>query len=538
MKNLICFLLVLPMTFGQTTLSTAQIAKKVSPSVVVIQGKTDSGDVLGTGFIVSKDGKIVTNLHVVRNMKTASIQLANGDVFDSLSVLATDERRDIAIVQIAGFDLPVLELGNSDVLTVGEPLVIVGSPRGLEGTVTAGILSSVRDSGEGFKVLQTDAAVNPGSSGGPLVNNKGQVIGVVSFRLRSAEGLNFAVPINYVRGLLSTLHEPTPLNKTQKPLAGTTSAVQQSRLRSYTKSPFAKERIKTPVEDFAMWVDQRKWKQVKPDTAGTFKFESIDGVGWAVVMTARNGMSTDELREFVLSNEQNTDPSVRITLEEKRIVNGREILALQTAGVNRGIPFKHFGYYYGGTSGTVQAIAYTIEAALDDNIEMFTEFLNGLEVSGRDFQTASDLTANLGVVSFNSNMSLKYDPKKWKQLQSKQEGHFTFSYSLGSGYAVISAEPLPIPTDSFPEVALANGKSTDPKAAIVFMEKRRVNGVLVWFIKTETTFNKNPMIYCGYYYGGKHNSVQILTYTTKELLPKYERDFIEFLNGFSASEEP
>jgi serine protease Do len=190
-------LLILPITFGQTTLSTAQIAKRVSPSVVVIQGKTDSGDVLGSGFIVSKDGKIVTNLHVILDMKTASVQLANGDVFDSVSVLATDDRRDLAVVRIAGFNLPVLELANSDVITIGEPLVIVGSPHGLEGTVTAGILSSVRDLGDGFKVLQTDAAVNPGNSGGPLLNNKGQAVGVVSFKLRSTQGLNFGL----VRGI-------------------------------------------------------------------------------------------------------------------------------------------------------------------------------------------------------------------------------------------------------------------------------------------------------------------------------------------------
>jgi hypothetical protein len=79
--------------------------------------------------------------------------------------------------------------------------------------VTAGILSSVRDSGDGFKVLQTDAAVNPGNSGGPLVNNKGQAIGVVSFKLRSSEGLNFAIPINYVSGLLNELHEPISLEQ-------------------------------------------------------------------------------------------------------------------------------------------------------------------------------------------------------------------------------------------------------------------------------------------------------------------------------------
>jgi S1-C subfamily serine protease len=210
---------------GQTTLTTAQIAKKTSPSVVVIQGRTDSGDVLGSGFIVSKDGKIVTNLHVIKDMKTASVQTAAGEAFDSLSVLATDERRDLAIVKIAGFDLPVLDLGDSDGIAVGEPVVIVGSPRGLEGTVTAGILSSVRDSGDGFKVLQTDAAVNPGNSGGPLVSNKGQAVGVVSFKLRSAEGLNFAVPINYVRGLLEDLHKPLSLEQMRSGLSAAAPAM-------------------------------------------------------------------------------------------------------------------------------------------------------------------------------------------------------------------------------------------------------------------------------------------------------------------------
>ena len=205
-------------------LTTAEVAKRVSPSVVVIEGKTDSGDVLGSGFIVSNDGKIVTNLHVIRDMKMASVQLANGRTFDLASVLATDGLHDLAVVQIAGVDLPALELGNPDTLTLGEPVVIVGSPRGLEGTVTAGILSSVRDLGDGFKVLQTDAAVNPGNSGGPLLNNKGQAVGVVSFQLRSAQGLNFAIPINYARTLLGNLHGPLTLEQMQKRQNGTTSS--------------------------------------------------------------------------------------------------------------------------------------------------------------------------------------------------------------------------------------------------------------------------------------------------------------------------
>ena len=231
LKFPIISLMFVSTTFGQATFTTAQVAKRVSPSVVVIQGKTDSGDVLGSGFIVSKDGKIVTNLHVIQDVKTARVQLANGETFDSLSVLATDERRDLAVVSIPGFDLTALDLGNSNSLAIGEPVVIVGSPRGLEGTVTAGILSSIRDSGDGFMVLQTDAAVNPGNSGGPLVNGKAQVVGVVSFQLRSAQGLNFAIPINYVRGLLDNLHEPITLEQMRKSLTTNSSSSKDAQAR-------------------------------------------------------------------------------------------------------------------------------------------------------------------------------------------------------------------------------------------------------------------------------------------------------------------
>src|SRR5271157_5373996 len=213
-KNLICFLLVLPLiAFGQTPLTTVQIAKRVSPSVVVIQGRTDSGEVLGSGFIVSKDGKIVTNLHVIRDMNAADVQTATGHIFHSVTVLAIDESKDLAIIQVASIDLLALEMGNSDTVSVGEQVVIIGSPRGLEGSVTAGILSSVRDSGDGFKVLQTDAAMNPGNSGGPLVNSRGQAIGVASFKLSSSEGLNFAIPTNYVLALLSNLHKAMTLEQ-------------------------------------------------------------------------------------------------------------------------------------------------------------------------------------------------------------------------------------------------------------------------------------------------------------------------------------
>ena len=195
---------------------TASIAAKVSPAVVLIKGASGDGTVQGSGLIVSPDGKIATNLHVVRDLKTAGVQLASGEIFDSFSVLAFDERSDLAILRIAGFDLPTIELGNSNDVKTGERVVAIGSPLGLQGTVTAGVVSAIRDDpfGSGAKVIQTDASVNPGNSGGPLLNDRGQAIGVVTFNVKrggQGEGLNFAMPINYVRGMLDNLQKPISL---------------------------------------------------------------------------------------------------------------------------------------------------------------------------------------------------------------------------------------------------------------------------------------------------------------------------------------
>lgn len=200
---------------------SASITKKVSPAVVLIKGTTDKGDVLGTGFIISSDGKIATNLHVIRNLRNGGVQLGSGDKFDSFSVLAFDERKDIAIIKIPGFDLPTVALGNSNDIQIGEPVLIAGNPLGLQGSVTTGVVSSVRDepSGGGYRVIQTDASANPGNSGGPLVNRQSEVVGIVTFKIVGGENLNFAIPINYLRGMMDTLVSPMTLQEVQAKLA-------------------------------------------------------------------------------------------------------------------------------------------------------------------------------------------------------------------------------------------------------------------------------------------------------------------------------
>ncbi len=180
------------------------------PGLVSIKGTTIDGETFGgSGFIVDPSGTIVTNLHVIENLDHGAVRLATGEIYDQFVVRAFDKRRDLAIIQIPGFDLPTIKLGNSNDVEVGDPVLLIGHPIGLENSISSGIVSALREFedsnvvGPGIKTIQTDAAANPGNSGGPMVDEDGNAIGVVTFGLLEAENLNFAIPINYARGLLN-----------------------------------------------------------------------------------------------------------------------------------------------------------------------------------------------------------------------------------------------------------------------------------------------------------------------------------------------
>lgn len=231
-------LLSLTVLAQSKSFDSTEITKKVAPAVVLIKGTTDAGEALGTGFIISSDGKIATNLHVIGNLRSAGVQLASGEKFDSFSVLAFDPRKDIAIIKIPGFDLPTVLLGNSNSVQVGEPVLVEGSPLGLQGSVTTGVISSIRDDpfGGGFKVLQTDASSNPGNSGGPLVNRQSEVVGIITFKIRGGENVNFAIPINYLRGLLDSPPSAMTLDELRLKLSGTSDVFKPDVFPSRWKS--------------------------------------------------------------------------------------------------------------------------------------------------------------------------------------------------------------------------------------------------------------------------------------------------------------
>lgn len=218
----------------QKPLSATEVFKRASPAVVTIETPTG----LGSGVIVDEAGVVATNLHVVRGDAKASVRLANGDAYDDVTVVDVDARKDLVLLKIKGFRLPTAQLGDSDLVAVGHAVYTIGSPRGLELTLSEGIISSLRDSGDGYRVIQTSAAISSGSSGGGLFDDQARLIGLTTFKVKGGENLNFVMPINYIRGMFSTTTrwtlaemnarlDPSPMPaRTTDPATSTVAAVE------------------------------------------------------------------------------------------------------------------------------------------------------------------------------------------------------------------------------------------------------------------------------------------------------------------------
>jgi putative serine protease PepD len=210
--------------------SLAEMYRHVAPGVVEIQTEGSSSDegfdpfspeeedvepaATGSGFVIDEEGHIVTNQHVVGRSETVTVRFANGDEAEA-RVVGTDPSTDVALLKLEGDrDLTPLELGSVESLEVGDPVAAIGSPFGLEGTLTSGIVSALdRDirAPNGFTIdgaVQTDAALNGGSSGGPLLDSEGRVIGIssqIESRTGGNVGIGYAVPIDTVKRVVDQL---------------------------------------------------------------------------------------------------------------------------------------------------------------------------------------------------------------------------------------------------------------------------------------------------------------------------------------------
>lgn len=204
-------------------MSFAPLARKADPSVATVKARVEKelsngrrkvmAEGLGTAFVYDPDGYLLTNNHVIARASDVQVAFPDGREFEA-KVVGRDKHTDVAVLRIEQRGLPALPLGDSDVIEVGDWVVAIGNPFGLSHTVSAGILSAkgrTKDDVKGldetgyFNFLQTDASINPGNSGGPLLDLKGEVVGINAAVRANANSIGFAIPINMVKQLLPML---------------------------------------------------------------------------------------------------------------------------------------------------------------------------------------------------------------------------------------------------------------------------------------------------------------------------------------------
>ena len=199
---------------AEQTLTLQEIYQECSPSVVYIQARTGEGMNVGSGIIMTEDGYILTNAHILEGASAAQVVFHDDTVLEA-RLAGKADRQDLAVLKVEGNDLPAAQFSDSAQLQVGDNVVAIGNPLGstLRGTLTQGIVSAINRSvdvdGVTMSLIQTTAALNPGNSGGALINDRGQVVGITTMKMMSSyetiEGLGFAIPSRFAKGIADQL---------------------------------------------------------------------------------------------------------------------------------------------------------------------------------------------------------------------------------------------------------------------------------------------------------------------------------------------
>jgi len=209
---ILCFSLSLPLAINAKEGDIEIIAKKTKPSIVVIKskGRSDGKEALGTGFFISKDGLLVTNYHVIGEGKKITLETADGKEIDIASVYAFDRENDLAILKAVNPSGSFLNISDSSTFQDGTSVVAVGNPQGLKHSVVTGVISGKREI-EGREMLQVAIPIEPGNSGGPIVNLEGKVLGILTIKSLVTNNLGFAIPAEQLSKLLKTSPVSIPM---------------------------------------------------------------------------------------------------------------------------------------------------------------------------------------------------------------------------------------------------------------------------------------------------------------------------------------
>lgn len=498
-------------TFAYAQSNLGDILSAVSPSVVTIETRTSTG----SGVIIDDTGVIVTNVHVIEGETNIDVRLSNGDVYSDISIIDFDIPKDIVLLKIKGFDLPTSTLGNSSSLAQGDDVVVIGSPQGLEQSVTRGIISAIRDSGDGYRLIQTDAAISPGSSGGGMYNQSGELVGIVVSKLENAENISFVIPVNYVRGLFSTeenysLEEfanlTSPSNSISRANLGSSSAYNGNleQLLNNTGLDFIDAEggywgteyfvdgysaiiVAFEFEDYILTVGYPEIQEENVYSGDLTKSEldQILKYAWLVDM-AKLGISEDNV--LVVSNETHIsqfDPAFYETI----VSNVASLV-----------------------------IAVNLELSSSFSAEINNETTKDtLIYKETPFSQAVDLFNNRATVS------LALGDWKYSDEQDVDPSYTAYSYDHTSGelFLKIITERAQLSSEIMLEALLENAQAVAPDATLIDSGIRDVNGMEFGWAVVEASLEGVPFTFDYHYYTSSFGSIQIMFYTYSNLYPDY-----------------
>jgi S1-C subfamily serine protease len=265
----------------------------------------------GSGFITRSDGVLLTNAHVVDGASEVSVTLPDGRSYTG-KVLGADPLTDVAVVKVVATNLPVAPLGDSAKLRPGEWAIAIGNPLGLDNTVTAGIISAIQRTnavGEGQRVpyIQTDAAVNPGNSGGPLINDRGQVIGInTAIRQAPGAGLSFAVPINVAKQIAAQIVE-----------------------RGYASHPYIGVRLQALTPQLAREINATTDQCELPEVNGVVVVDVMQGSP-----AAKGGLKPCDLIESVGGRKVRNPSEVQLAVDQGRVGEPLDVVVRRGSGTS------------------------------------------------------------------------------------------------------------------------------------------------------------------------------------------------------------
>ena len=327
----------------------------------------------------------------------------------------------------------------------------------------------------------------------------------------------------------------------------------------HQKPASATQLVRSRRGGFGIWLDNSKWRiqKTRQNADTQFEFRHRKGQAYAMVIAERISMSLEALKTVAIKNVKSVGKNVRVLSEERRVVNGNEVLMLKISAVIQTLRFVYLNYYYVGKFGSIQVVTYTSKNLFDEYEADLIDLLNGFVLLNPGDKTLDKTAAADGpeqspgiadpdgkyttpanatslVRSKRGDFGIWLDASKWSSEKVRQnaDAMFEFQHRNRDAYAMVIAEKEKMSLKTLKRIAIQNVEAVGKKVRVVSEEKRLINGNEVLMLKISAVIQSIPFIYYNYYYTGKIGSIQFITYTGANLFEEYKADFEDLLNGF------